>query len=131
MIDNDGCMKSKEAKDAWKANAFIPIWQPAKSPDLNLCDVWLWSYVAKKYHELIIDKVGDLDDSDMEDDEFIFEPEELLEMLDTVQSQIPADMIHDAMKSLHRKIKECIVVKGNRFENRTFTEAEIEQINNM
>ena len=98
------------------------MWGPAKSPDLNCLDYFVWNEAKYPYLDLIKTKVGDNDDRDAL--KFILEPDELLEMISTSLKNIDEDHLKNAMKGIKGRLQKVIYEKGGRFEGKNYTKAQ-------
>jgi hypothetical protein len=99
------------------------VFQPTKSPDLNVLDFFLWSHVAKKYQDKIAGYVSDNDDSDVEE-EIKLDVDHLLELLEEALDETDQQQLASAHNNLNKRIKKCIVRRGGRFENYIFNPAQ-------
>ena len=122
LLDNDPCMKTKDSQQAFADSFFDVVWGPAKSPDLNCLDYFVWNAAKYAYLDLIKTKVGDNDDPDALP--FVLSPEELLEMLSTSLKNIDEDDLKNAMKGIVGRLQKVIYEKGERFEGKTYTKAQ-------
>lgn len=74
---------------------------PARSPDLSVCDFWLWSFLRDRVYA----------------DNRIFETiEELKERVARELQAIPADVCSKAFKNFQNRLSRCIDLNGFHFE---------------
>ena len=123
LLDNEGAQKTKENLHIWKDNKFDAVFQPTKSPDLNVLDFFLWSHVAKKYQGKIAGYISDNDDSDVEE-EMKLDFDHLLELLEEALDETNQVQLVSAHNNLNKRIRKCIIRRGGRFENYIFNPAQ-------